>query len=327
MTRISQLAAWGAIATVAGCSNSSHRLGGGLQTINDGGGARTAEGSTGGAPDTGGAAGERGVRDGSLTSGSGGVTGSGGTLATTDTGVPGTGGAATGRDGSLGSPTVGEWDGYTENFHFISGSDAVKLTLDSFTPGHVSGHIVLGSGPDTQGSLDPYQYYGRRVPADGFQLVEGYRNTIANVTLEGERLQFDILSTEPWQAWCAAQPSLARTMNPGYSCYPDTSRTYDFSQDGKGCWIPFPGKTSIDQTCFFGPDAAADAGNCGIEVGCMNSRLCQIGGGTRVDGCLCDAQACALQSAISFHFDMRVGPANMDGSFVPDGANVHLFKH
>src|SRR5258707_1321819 len=128
-------------------------------------------------------------------------------------GSTGLGGAPMGgAAGSAGDPNpvgtpltdlVGSWKGYVENFQFSDQSDAVLLAITSAAG---AGQITFGSSAAPPPATDPNVGYPPGIKFDGLGRPSGaqpgFAFTLAKVTFDGQRLQFDVATKELWKQWC-----------------------------------------------------------------------------------------------------------------------------
>jgi hypothetical protein len=192
------------------------------------------------------------------------------------------------------------WTGYVEMHQFPSGSDAVRVSFSSDSSGVVVGTVTLGSGTPPSPATDPNAYYPPGVP-DGFwsEAIEGFPFTIANGTLVGSRLRFNIWETELMNSWCALQAPV-----PGsYHCLPDWAS--QGSMSGTDC----------SQTSPTGQV---------VHVSCPKLWLCEV-----YPVCTCTAAGCTQDFGVGMSLDVSLSDTRADGSFSgTDGVphNVHFTK-
>jgi hypothetical protein len=116
-------------------------------------------------------------------------------------------------------PILGKWDGYIENQTWVSGSDAVHVTITNANDTLVCGTVVLGDGPPPAPIVDRHPAYpddGRFAPSnlptrwdDQGTLVpfaEDFVLTLANSKVAPPRIQFGANWVLPWKDWCELQP-------------------------------------------------------------------------------------------------------------------------
>jgi hypothetical protein len=173
------------------------------------------------------------------------------------------------------------WEGYIEALAFSSGSDHVRIQLDSASgSGPATGYVTFGADVALPApASDPN--VGWPTPATyGFgQLIEGYPYRFVDGTVSADRVQITIDLGSPWASWCEMQFPVPLT--PGatqYGCLPNTSGL------------------SGDVCGYLEPET-----NIWIEVDCGRARLCGIGG-----ACLCDASTCTARRSPGMPIDFHV---------------------
>ncbi len=204
-----------------------------------------------------------------------------------DAGFPGD---ATG----LGAAT--SWTGYVENYHFVSGSDALKLSFAVGADGVVAGTLTLGAGSPPPPATDPNVGYLPGVQSTGF-VVEGFPYTMAGGTLTGSRLRFAIWTPEVWTGWCALQTPLPS----GGWCF--LSGSYEENANGTSC-------------------AEIDPNGQRIPIDCIRLDLCTSG------ICTCDDARCVASfRSGKIDFDISLMAAVANGSAgISGNLNVRLTK-
>jgi hypothetical protein len=184
----------------------------------------------------------------------------------------------------------GEWVGYVESYHFPSGSDQLRLTLDTSVPGVVTGSIAFGAGDPPPPATDPEVGYPPGVDwvmwgIDYRQPYEGARYELHEVQLDPGRLQLKIAPSELWSDWCALQTPIL------------------WSDDFYGC-LPNYGGGMDNGVCYLAPPEGDR-----IIVDCGKQSLCW---GDSV--CRCTADSCVADGQLLVAFDLVVGDGTLDGS-------------
>jgi hypothetical protein len=180
----------------------------------------------------------------------------------------------------------GEWVGYLEHYAFLSGSDAIRISLEMSEAGVASGKVVFGSAappPAAQRgdifwpalSLDQFT-------ATGNGVLEGATYSTRDLRWEQRRLRFTIAHDEPWEPFCAAQPTFAVADAPGgYQCLPQRVH-----------WA------EIDQ---------CDLAESHEPLDCRAAYMCDFG------RCVCTADGCHAGS-YGYTFDLALEGEFGDGS-------------
>jgi hypothetical protein len=239
-----------------------------------------------------------------------------------DSGPPpgGDSGLPPGGDASVDVPEAGglgpiqSWTGYIENYHFASGSDAVRFSFVSDSAGKIVGTVKLGDGTPPPPATDPNVGYPSDVGSlDSLSVPttyvsEGYAYTMRDVTLSARRMQFSVAYWELWQGWCALQtpvPPVGVCDEPvcAGSCLPNTGSM--ISGDHMHCALWNSSTDQYDQ-----------------PVDCGKLVLCQLS-----MACTCGLTTCSVrEQGIQLSFDLAVTSdgASADGSVA--GHNVHFTK-
>jgi hypothetical protein len=197
----------------------------------------------------------------------------------------------------------GSWKGYVENFQFGDQSDAV---LVSITSNAGAGQITFGNSAAPPPATDPNIGYppGATLTSSTAELpYPGFAFTLTNVKYDGQRLQFDVATSELWIHWCELQTPIPDEHNAGvYSCVHN--------------WPTASGGSTCSQT-----DPMTQMS---VPINCGKLALCQ--------GffCRCDMQGCTVYlDSHPLHFDMVIAPPKANGSvrgLDADLHSVHLTK-
>jgi len=187
---------------------------------------------------------------------------------------------------------VGEWEGYIENVHFASGSDAIRMNITGGQADHIEGTVSFGSGAPPSPPTDPDVGYPEGLEC-GFSGVndnlpfEGFEHTVISGTMSSARLQFALELREVWRAWCELQTPIADAVNDGrYMCLPNANS--GMLEDG---------------TCHVAE----------TPVDCCKLQLCHSGS----SGCQCTVSGCTVPLVEEgVHFDLKIDGDNADGTVV-----------
>lgn len=164
------------------------------------------------------------------------------------------------------------WEGYVEAYHFQSGTDRVRITIDAMG----NGTLQVGDMPLLPPPSDPDVGYPPAVaqvlhnPALNYKIYDGIAYPLQNLRVEAERVRFSFDAHAAFSQWCALQPPQLETGTnpPWYSC------------------VNHPNYGEND-TC----QATASDGQTGIPVDCGKAMLC----GLETFVCTCDATSCATE--------------------------------
>lgn len=209
------------------------------------------------------------------------------------------GGSSPGDEGSSEAALlVARWEGYVENFQFRSGSDAIRIDIDSVAGGEIHGSVRFGTGPSLSPptdphvgyppSADPLPHYDTTLPYEGFDF------TMLGAQLTERRLRFSIDPRELWTGWCELQTSYRLVPDAdAYSCIPNESTTFS-------------------SVCLLGTQPA----DCGYLDLC------------KWMVCDCGESGCTVDARPSIDFDFVVEPQAANGSMSRDGiiSNVRLTR-
>ncbi|HMJ55362.1 MAG TPA: hypothetical protein VK540_24975 [Polyangiaceae bacterium] len=272
----------GASATSSGAGGGSGTSGGGAGGVTSGTGGNDADASAGSSGTAGGSAGRAGF---------GGVGGSAGSSLRD-------GGAEAGLPpwpnpvcpAGSGSPLLGTWVGYVENYKFASGSDAVRVTILGADDATLCGTITFGTNalpPPPQDADVGYPVgmdFGLTVPA--LSPLEGFPHTLQSGSIAGKRGKFEAILYEPWKAWCALQHTTYLWYDDTFSCVSDWLAIYPPAGSGMPCAQTNPGT------------------NESVPIDCGKLSLC----GRSKAVCACDLIGCTAQP--------KNGSAVFDGQFI-----------
>lgn len=159
------------------------------------------------------------------------------------------------------SPQATAWQGYIENYKFLSGSDAIAIHLDSAQGPDATGSVRFGDAPDLPPASDPDVGYppglvdeGKpgRVPHEGFDF------TIEDGSLADDRLKVSVVGGEVWNTWCSLQtPVLSEGADPPfYGCLPNWYTTDPCEAGGQ------PVDCAKMELCLFARACNCDASGC-----------------------------------------------------------------
>jgi hypothetical protein len=102
---------------------------------------------------------------------------------------------------------AGSWEGYAEAYEFDSGSDRVRLTLDS----RGQGTLEIGEREPLPPATDPDADYPPGVPQSTHyepELLAGFRYPVRRARARAGRLQFAVEPADLYREWCSIQPPL-----------------------------------------------------------------------------------------------------------------------
>ncbi|HEX2660710.1 MAG TPA: hypothetical protein VHU40_20660 [Polyangia bacterium] len=197
-------------------------------------------------------------------------------------------GAAT---AALSAQSSGDWVGYIENLTvpFMSGSDAIKVSLRVQSDGQLAGSVVLGSGTPPAPATDPnvgwpagHSFFSQQL----LFLVEGHAYDLESPKWEALRLRGIFSTTEPWGPWCHLQTSIMSAGNPGHY----------------GC-VPNFGSTSTDEgTCYLSSDPPQ-------PINCDKLTLCR-----ELWTCDCSADGCTNAPSNDNSIDIALDGNHGDGT-------------
>jgi hypothetical protein len=188
------------------------------------------------------------------------------------------------------------WTGYVESCHFASGSDAIRIVLDS--NGH-SGTVYFGSGVAPPPATDPNVGYPPGFTGSDFgagsYVAEGFGYRFDGAMVSASRVQLMVSLGSLWAEWCSLQYPIAQ----------------DASGDNYGC-VPNTGFTSGSDGCSY-PDPTTHAD---VPVDCGRLAMCMPG-----NGCQCTATECSAPLGPIVTFDFHV--TGTDGSGTVDLFGPH----
>lgn len=199
------------------------------------------------------------------------------------------------------------WEGYVEGFTFWSGSDHLRLALDSASgDGPRTGTVTFGAGTPPAPARDPLVGYPiiDGVFTDSTRdIYEGFAYRVETGTRTGERTQLTISSSSLWADWCQLQTPY--TEMDQWGCLPPT-RSY--GGGGGRCGYG----TLEDPEAF-------------IPVDCGQLWLCR-GEGRWV--CSCSATGCVHSAMPTHTLDFRTTADSATGTLVLSGVSrvVHLTR-
>jgi hypothetical protein len=189
-----------------------------------------------------------------------------------------------------GGSLLGSFSGYFENFRFPSGSDNVAMTLALGADGMtVTGGVLFGQGPPPAPPTNPNVGWP---PPNGLNassiVIEGYDYLVIQGLLQGTRLTLQVLSDQPFGAWCQLQTMTYPWGGGSYRCVPNWG-----SSMGSECELT-------------PPDGGAP-----LPIDCQKMAICQN------SICACTATGCTLAAPLTsgdVHFDMQLTTGHLDGS-------------
>jgi len=108
----------------------------------------------------------------------------------------------------LGLGEVQSWTGYIENYQAARApTDVINLSFASDPNGVVVGSMTFGTGAPPPPATDPNVGYppGVGLPIGQPYIAVGFPYTMANGSLVGQRLRFNVRPAELWTGWCELQ--------------------------------------------------------------------------------------------------------------------------
>jgi hypothetical protein len=195
------------------------------------------------------------------------------------------------------------WTGYIENYQAARApSDVINVSFASDPSGVVVGTMTFGTGAAPPPATDPNVGYppGLPLPIAQPYIAVGFPYTMANGSLVGQRLRFQLRPAELWTGWCGLQ---VPTDDSGF-CVPNWG--YSTSADFKTC-------SMIDPVT-----------NQSVAVDCAKTFLCMPPAWV----CTCSSTTCYpnfMNGDLSV--DVTFADPTASGS-IADGisANIHLTK-
>ena len=164
---------------------------------------------------------------------------------------------------ALAEESAGNWEGYLENFNFLSGSDAISINL-AVAGTDVSGHVVFGQGDAPQPPTDLSQPWPPGAPDGGVMItnrsvIEGFAYEARDIRWESRRLKFRVDVADAWRPVCDLMASTPITVgDQSWVCPPSWGYTA-----GQGCKV---GDTMVSDA-----DCATLQARCqaGTDSGCI----------------------------------------------------------
>lgn len=194
---------------------------------------------------------------------------------------------------TLPSALAGTWTGYQENLDLYEVSDVVKVVVGANADGSSKVTVTFGTKSAPPPATDPNTFWpagkdeGGVVVAGDAPIVEGFVYTARMVRIDGQRLRFRIVNSEPWQPWCALQTS--HLIDPARGYY-STVPAASFGMTPSGCTT-----------------AAGDAFPCASIFG-INTCWCDA------DGCRANIEGSAHSFDLNFQGDTVNGTADAYGN-------------
>jgi hypothetical protein len=191
-----------------------------------------------------------------------------------------------------------EWEGYVEAYHFPSGSDRVRLTLDE----QGNGSVTFGEGTPLPQSAE----LELDTSFHNWEIVEGSPLAVTAAQVSERRLQLSYDVVSPFRGWCEVQTPILRP-DVGidasrYGCLPGYSGQHGSGPDECEMFVPGPGDEELVQV------------DCTAMFLCLDSRKC-----------VCDAERCSMMQenivfdgALEDHGERLIGTTTTWG----DGVRV-----
>jgi hypothetical protein len=161
---------------------------------------------------------------------------------------------------------AGSWDGYAEAYEFDSGSNRVRLALDSTG----RGTMEFGDAPLLPPPTDPEVYLDMDVGYVGV-IHAGFRYAVRKVDVGARRIRFGVSPADIAQEWCKLQtPQLYPESTPEEQYYRCTTPS-NFT------------RAEWEQACFVNLDTTPD-----VRAECAKIQLCGL-------VCSCSAERCDVR--------------------------------
>jgi len=197
-----------------------------------------------------------------------------------------------------------DWDGYVEAWQAGSGSDHVHVSLDE----NGQGYLEVGDAAAPEPPTDPDSEYLTGEDAASARLVEGFRYTVVDASVEARRIRLSVNNLEHYATWCELQTPILNTEVPDgveYSCAP----------------VQAGGGGIRDGKCYVGdPDDPQTR----AEISCVRAEHCLIH-----PVCACTADGCTASGEATRILDaaLSIDADELDGTIVVNGDHsVHLLR-
>ncbi len=253
-------------------------------------------------------------------SGSGGAAGSapeGGPVPPIEGGVPEGGAPLPPWDdpscpGGAGSPLLGTWTGYIENYRFESGSDVLKLTITGADTSKICGALTFGDStplppPNPDVAYPPGIDMQKWQPPLPF---ERFPHTLFNGSVSGKRVRFENRGFEPVRSWCDLQQGYQTyAWDNRYRCVdvPNGSWDTELRSDAGLALICFANDPSTGQKRYI---------DCGKIHECLSWTVCA-----------CNSTGCTAETTSPLNFDAQFDAGEAHGSIaLPTPAGTQVFN-
>jgi hypothetical protein len=197
---------------------------------------------------------------------------------------------------------LGTWVGYVENHKFTSGSDALRLTVQSADANTLCGTLVYGEStplppPQVDIGYPPGANWDQGVQA--LLPLERFAHTLFSGLVSGKRVRFHTLGQEPWKGWCGMQTSYA--IDPFL-----------------GVYLCIPGRGDRASNPDGGPDVCwwEDSKNQTQPLDCDKWVICRL-----TEVCICNSSGCGTDILYPIDFDAQFDTGEAHGSIVLDAGN------
>lgn len=203
---------------------------------------------------------------------------------------------------ALPAGAAGNWTGYFQGSSPLGTSDAVKFSIRQRSDGSGEILVTMGTAVPPPPATSATDYYPpglmMATPISSPWLIDGFTYLAHEVKWQGSRLQMSIPLAQPWESWCALQPTYAVVDAPGrYNCIPGINSR---------------------SSSMFGCFAEDDQGRKETPISCAEMAMCSI------SYCTCDSCGCAASTASTAGFDVTLDGDTITG--VGDGHNVRLTR-
>lgn len=206
------------------------------------------------------------------------------------------------------SALQGTWRGYVQGQAAGGYPDEGNFTITlKGDDDALCGTIRFGAPTELAPATDAAAWYPpgyERDTTKGMPLIEGYTYQLTEPTLDGKRLQFDLLIAEPMRSWCQLQTSYFDALNGvGWSCHRNLGTRYTYDP--------------VQQCHQVDPCTQA-----ALVVSCAQVEIC----GNLAQPCACNETGCDGNTEVSVYhaFDLRFEGDEATGEL--NGSVVYLTR-
>ncbi len=214
--------------------------------------------------------------------------------------------------GGAGSPLLGTWTGYIENYRFESGSDVLKLTITGADTSKICGALTFGDStplppPNPDVAYPPGIDMQKWQPPLPF---ERFPHTLFNGSVSGKRVRFENRGFEPVRSWCDLQQGYQTyAWDNRYRCVdvPNGSWDTELRSDAGLALICFANDPSTGQKRYI---------DCGKIHECLSWTVCA-----------CNSTGCTAETTSPLNFDAQFDAGEAHGSIaLPTPAGTQVFN-